>query len=246
MFPIRDSVRSRNQPVMVWMLVLLNALVFLFELFLSEHQLEALFYLLGVVPARFTHPVWAASMGFPVDSYWPFFTSMFLHGGWMHIISNMWVLLVFGDNVEDRMGVVRFTLFYLLCGVLSGVVHMLTNPNSTLPTVGASGAIAGVLGAYFFLYPRARVIAMIPIFFWPFFFEIPAVFFLAFWFFSQLFSGTVSAFSLAREVGGVAWWAHVGGFVAGAVLYPLFLSPARAVRPPPLPDRPEPKAPGDW
>lgn len=232
MFPIRDNIRSRNQPIVVWLLVLVNGLVFFFELLMPQRELEQLFYLLGVVPARFTHPRWAESVGFSVGTYWPLFTSMFLHGGWMHIISNMWILLIFGDNVEDRMGALRFTLFYLLCGVISGWVHVITNANSTLPTVGASGAIAGVLGGYLILYPHAKVLTMIPVFIFPFFFEIPAVFFLVFWFFTQLLSGTASMFSLEPNVGGVAWWAHVGGFIAGMILMPLFLSPDRARRPP--------------
>ena len=109
----------------------------------------------GIVPARFTHPEWALSGGFPLHGYWPFLTSMFLHGGWLHIIGNMWTLWIFGDNVEDRMGPVRFVIFYLVCGLAAGIVHCFTNPDSTIPTVGASGAIAGVMGVYFFLFPNA-------------------------------------------------------------------------------------------
>jgi membrane associated rhomboid family serine protease len=154
---------------------------------------------------------------------------MFLHGGWMHIIGNMWTLWIFGDNVEDRMGPLRFVLFYLLCGLAAGVTHWLTNPDSTIPTVGASGAIAGVLGAYFFLYPHARIIAMVPIFFWPFFFELPAITYLGFWILSQIFSGTLSL-ALPKDVGGVAWWAHVGGFIAGAALHRLFVKRRRSMR----------------
>src|SRR5882762_333434 len=167
MFPIQDSVPTRSVPVVTRALVLINVLVFFFELMLPRQGLEQLFYLFGLVPARFTHPDWAAYVGFPVDSYWPILTHQFLHGGWLHIIANMWTLWIFGDNVEDRMGTARYLAFYFVCGLAAALVHYLTNQNSTLPTVGASGAIAGVLGAYFFFYPSARVITLIPVFFLP-------------------------------------------------------------------------------
>ena len=224
MFPLQDSIPARFPPLTVWFLVLSCSLVFLLELNLSERELQAFFYLFGLVPARYTHPEWAQIVGFPVGDYWPFITSMFLHGGWMHIIGNMWFLWLFGDNVEDRMGSLRFLLFYLTCGVIAALVQILVYPESTLPTVGASGAIAGVLGAYFVMYPRAQVIVMIPILFYPFIFALPAALFLAFWFLMQFLSGTSALFQSA-QVGGVAWWAHVGGFVAGVLLYRPFLSP---------------------
>ena len=154
---------------------------------------------------------------------------MFLHGGWAHIIGNMWTLWIFGDNVEDRMGPFRFTVFYLLCGLVAGVVHYFTNADSDVPTVGASGAIAGVLGAYFVLFPRSQIVVMVPIFFYPLFFEVPAVTYLLFWALSQVFSGTL-ALAGPVEVGGVAWWAHVGGFSAGLLLHPLFIRPRRVIR----------------
>jgi membrane associated rhomboid family serine protease len=196
---------------------------------LTQADLERLFYVLGIVPARYTHPQWAEWVGLRVDDYWPFLTSMFLHGGWAHIIGNMWALWIFGDNVEDRMGPWRFALFYLLCGLVAGVVHWFTNPNSVVPTVGASGAIAGVLGAYFVLFPRARVVVLFPILFYPLFFELPAVTYLLVWALSQVFAGTV-ALAGPGHVGGVAWWAHVGGFTAGLVLHSLFVRPRRAIR----------------
>jgi len=151
---------------------------------------------------------------------------MFLHGGWIHIIGNMWTLWIFGDNVEDRMGPVRFLAFYFLCGLAAGVVHLYTNPDSTLPTVGASGAIAGVLGAYLLLFPHSRIIILVPLFFLPLFVEVPAITYLGFWIVSQIFSGTLSL-ALPEDVGGVAFWAHVGGFIAGAVLCWLFVKPQR-------------------
>jgi membrane associated rhomboid family serine protease len=229
MIPIQDTIRSRNPPLAVYALIGLNVLVFAFELTLPHGDLDQLFYILGIVPARYTHPQWAEQVGFPIDNYWPFLTSMFLHGGWAHIIGNMWTLWIFGDNIEDRMGPLRFTMFYLICGLIAGVVHWFTNLHSTIPTVGASGAIAGVLGAYLVLYPRARIVVLIPIFFYPLFFEVPAVTYLLFWALSQLYSGAL-ALAGPAEVGGVAWWAHVGGFTAGLLLHRLFVRPRRAFR----------------
>jgi len=228
MFPIQDTIPSRHPPIAVVLLILINSLAFLYELKLSHAELEHFFYLFGIVPARFTHPEWAAWIGFPVDSIRPFITSMFLHGGWVHIIGNMWTLWIFGDNVEDRMGPVRFVIFYILCGLTAGIVHWLLNAHSTLPTVGASGAIAGVMGAYFLMYPLARIVVMVPLLFIPFFFEVPAFFFLGFWALTQLSGGT-SALGGPQQVGGIAWWAHVGGFVAGMVLSRLFIVDRRSL-----------------
>src|SRR6267143_5724238 len=224
--PIRDTIPSRSAPVVTWALIAVNAAVFLCELQFAPEQLEQFFYLFGMVPARYSHPEWARSIGFPIDDYWPFVTSMFLHGGWLHLIANMWTLWLFGKAVEDRMGRVRFLLFYLFTGLAAGLTHWFTNADSTIPAVGASGAIAGVLGAYFILYPHARIIVLLPVLFVPFFFELHAVVYLAFWFLSQVYAGTIG--SLAPEpVEGVAWWAHVGGFIAGAALQRLFVLPRR-------------------
>ena len=231
MFPIKDSIPSRSVPVATRALILLNVVVFFFELGLSNESLERVAYLFGLVAARFTHPGWAESVGLPVGDYWPILTHQFLHGGWLHIFANMWTLWIFGDNVEDRMGPVRFTIFYLVCGSIAGLTQVLTNPDSTLPSLGASGAIAGVLGAYFLFYPTARLIVLFPIFFFPFFFEVPAVFYLAIWFFAQLFSGTL-ALAGPPQVGGIAWWAHIGGFVSGMLLCWLFVrGPRRMMQP---------------
>jgi membrane associated rhomboid family serine protease len=222
LIPIRDTVPSRHPPVIVWVLLLINGVVFTLELALPEAGLERAFYLFGLVPKRFTHPEWARYIGFPIHTYWPFLTHMFLHAGWLHIIGNMWVLWIFGDNVEDRMGPARFLIFYLLCGLTAGVTQMFVTPNATVPSVGASGAIAGVMGAYLLMFPTARVIVLVPIFFFPLFFELPAVLYLVFWFWIQLFSGAL-ALAKPDQVGGIAFWAHVGGFVAGVVLHRLFL-----------------------
>ena len=230
MFPIRDTIPHRHFPFATWGLIAINALVFFRELAIPQAATNKLVYLFGLVPARFTNPEWAATVGYPIHTYWPFVTTMFLHGGWLHVIGNMWVLAIFGDNVEDRMGPVRFTLFYLLCGITAGVVHVLTNPESTVPAVGASGAIAGVMAAYFVLYPRARIVAMFPIIFYPIFFEVPAWVYLGFWFLIQVLSGTM-AIASERQVGGIAWWAHIGGFAAGILFLALFL---RRERPPPV------------
>ena len=227
MIPIRDTVPSRGTPVVTWTLIAVNVAIFFYELTLQPTDLERFFYLFGVVPARYSHPEWARWVGFPVDDYWPFLTSMFLHGGWMHVIGNMWTLWIFGDNVEDRMGRLRFLSFYLLTGLAAGLTHWLTNADSTVPTVGASGAIAGVLGAYFVLFPFSRIIVMFPVFFLPFFFELPAATYLLFWFLSQVFAGTLAGLG-PDNVGGVAWWAHVGGFVSGVVVHRLFLLPRRS------------------
>lgn len=229
MFPIRDTIPSHSPPLVTWMLIAINSLVFLFALTLDHEELMGVFYLFGLVPARYSHPDWALAIGFPVDDYWPFLTSMFLHGGWMHIIGNMWTLWIFGDNVEDRMGRVRFLIFYLLTGLAAGLVHWLTNQNSSVPAVGASGAIAGVLGAYMILFPFSRIITLIPVFFFPLFVQLPAVTYLFFWFLSQMFGATLTALS-PGNVGGIAFWAHVGGFVSGIILHRFFLLPKR-VRP---------------
>jgi membrane associated rhomboid family serine protease len=226
MFPLKDTIPSHSPPLMLWTLLFVNAAVFFFELQLSEAQVEEFFYRFGLVPARYSHAAWARWAGLSIDDYWPFLTHMFLHGGWLHFIGNMWTLWIFGDNVEDRMGPVRFLIFYLLCGLAASLLHYFTNLYSTLPTVGASGAIAGVMGAYFLLYPHARIIMLVPIFFYPLFFEMPAVLYLGFWFFGQVLSGVVSVAG-PEQVGGIAWWAHIGGFVAGAVLLGVFVRPER-------------------
>jgi membrane associated rhomboid family serine protease len=212
MIPIQDTVPSRSVPLATRGLILLNGLVFLQELALPPERLEELVALLGMVSAR---------LGHDPEAWWTLLTCMFLHGGWMHFVGNMWTLYLFGDNVEDRMGSVRFLVFFLLCGLAAGLTHVLTDPNSSIPTIGASGAIAGVLGAYFVLFPTARIITLVPILFIPFIVEIPAIFYLGVWFMSQLFSGTLALIGPGYYEG-EAWWAHVGGFVAGLALLPVF------------------------
>ncbi len=221
MFPIRDSVPSRIRPIVTVILIIVNAVVFGLELTLPAGELEKVLRVFGVVPAALTGASGGTGGGV-LGGYASFLTSMFLHGGWLHVIFNMWTLWIFGDNVEDRMGHGRFLLFYLSCGVVAGVVHTLFNLDSTMPMLGASGAIAGVLGAYLLLYPSGRVVVVVPVFFFLHFLRMPAFLYLGIWFLMQVFSGTAS---LAQDsaAGGVAWWAHVGGFGAGVILHRLFL-----------------------
>lgn len=228
MIPLRDTIPSRHPPLATWFIILANTVVFMLQLTLPPEGLRRVFYLFGLVPARFAYPSWSLEVGLPVGNYLPFLTSMFLHGGFGHILSNMWALWIFGDNVEDRMGTVRFLLFYLVCGILAGLAHCCLNPRSTLPTVGASGAIAGVMGAYFVLFPKSTVVTILPMFFWFGLYEIPAVLYLGIWFLIQLFSGAISL--TGPMAGGVAWWAHLGGFLAGVFLHPLFVSKSRNPR----------------
>lgn len=224
MIPLRDTVRSRTAPLVTVALIAVNVLVFLHETALGPY-LDRFVFAYGLVPRRLVY--WP---GAPLDParFLPLFTSMFWHGGWLHLLGNMLYLWIFGDNVEDRLGHGRYLLFYLLAGIAAALTQVALNPLSRLPTIGASGAIAGVLGAYLVTYPRARVLTLVPIFFWPWFVEIPAIAYLALWFALQLFEGVLSL-GAPQAAGGVAVWAHVGGFIAGGVLMKL-LAPPRPVR----------------
>jgi len=202
LIPLRDIVPSRTTPVITIALIVLNVLVFLFELSLGR-AVEAFTFYFGLVPADF--------------AWLNVFTSMFIHGGFLHIAGNMLYLWIFGDNVEDRMGHGRFLVFYLLCGVAAALAQTVTAPNSTVPMVGASGAIAGVMGAYFVLYPKSRIVALVPLFFFFQIIEVPAIFFLGIWFLMQFLNGVGSIADVQAGTGGVAFWAHVAGFAAGVV-----------------------------
>ena len=216
MIPIGDDVPGERFPFVTYLLIGLNLLVFLFQLSLPQEDLRALIFTWGVIPRD------VAAWGSDPSVLLTLVSSLFLHGGWFHLIGNMLYLWIFGNNVEDRMGHVGFFLFYLLCGIAASLTEVLLKPGSALPTIGASGAIAGVLGAYFLLYPRARVILLVPVFLFFFFtVQVPAVVVLGFWFVLQLFSG-VAQLGVYTESGGVAYWAHAGGFVAGMVLMPFF------------------------
>jgi membrane associated rhomboid family serine protease len=221
MIPIKDIIPRKEYPFVNYGIIFVNILVFLYEISLTPDELNSLFYIFGLVPARYSHPEWATFVGLHFDNYWPFLTNMFLHGGWFHIISNMWALYIFGDNVEDKMGHLNYFVFYILSGLAASITHISLNMSATVPAVGASGAIAGVMGAYLIMFPHSRIITMVPFFFIPFFFEIPAVIFLGFWFFSQLVSGTFTMFA-GENATGVAWWAHIGGFVFGMIIHKIF------------------------
>lgn len=212
MIPLYDTLRSRHFPIVNWLLIALNVLVFLYENSLSPAALDRLTFTWGLVPA--------VLVAHPETAWVTIFTAMFLHGGWFHILSNMWVLFIFGDNVEDRLGAGGYLIFYLLSGVAAGLLQSFVLQSSRVPMIGASGAIAGVLGAYLVLYPRARVASLVPILFIFTVIEIPATIFLLFWFVSQLFSGWLALGSTAGS--GVAWWAHVGGFLFGILTVLLF------------------------
>ncbi|HUJ26510.1 MAG TPA: rhomboid family intramembrane serine protease [Myxococcales bacterium] len=217
MIPLRDTVRSRTAPIVTVGLIALNVMVFLHEVGLGPY-LERFVFAYGLIPRRLVY--WR---GDPLDPlrFLPLLTSMFWHGGWLHLLGNMLYLWIFGDNVEDRLGHFRYLFFYLLCGAVAGLTQVALNPASQLPTIGASGAIAGVLGAYLVTYPRSRVLTFVPLFFLPWFVEIPAVFYLAFWFLMQLLEGIGSLGARTADTGGVAVWAHVGGFIAGVILVKL-------------------------
>ncbi|MBN1675446.1 MAG: rhomboid family intramembrane serine protease [Kiritimatiellae bacterium] len=234
MLPIRDNIPSRRVPFVTYLLMLANVAVFVYELRLSDTDLARMFHCYGVVPIRFTAPLTARYAGCTGGSLLSFVTYMFLHGGWLHIISNMWALWLFGDNVEDRLGHFRFLLFYLACGVLAVIAHVRLVPHNTFPTVGASGAIAGVMGAYFLFFPLARILVMVPILFFPLDFEVPAFFYLLFWIVTQYLSAAAMLRTGAANAGGgVAFWAHVGGFIAGLVLAILWRPRGRQFGTPP-------------
>ena len=208
MFPLYDTVRSRRFPFINLMLILINVLAFLYEIQMDPSALKEFIFEWGLIPARLVSD--------PSSAWITIFTSMFMHGGWFHIISNMWVLFIFGDNVEARMGGIRYLIFYLLSAVAAVFLQTYILPSSNVPMIGASGAVAGVLGAYLILFPHSRIASLVPILFIFTIIEIPAVIFLLFWFGSQLYSGL---FAIQGSSGsGIAWWAHVGGFLFGTIM----------------------------
>jgi membrane associated rhomboid family serine protease len=230
LIPLRDTIPSRTVPFVTRLLLVANVAAFVLEI-LQGDRLDAFVNTFAFVPARFFHPELFAgwTTGASVVTI---FTAMFLHGGFLHLAGNMLFLWIFGDNVEDALGHGRFLLFYLVCGVTATLLQAFLSPASTIPNLGASGAIAGVLGAYFILYPRARVVTVIPLFILFPLVEIPAGLYLLGWFLLQFWMGSSQLASAGRagaEQGGVAFWAHVGGFVAGVAWVLLF----RPKRPPP-------------
>ena len=217
MIPIRDTIESKTYPVVNSIIIALNVLLYLVQLAQGD-RLNQFIITYGLVPVRYSVPQIGAYFTFG-QQVLSLFSFMFIHGGFLHLLGNMWSLYIFGDNVEDRLGPIRYLLFYILCGLLSGLSHLFINWHSQIPTIGASGAIAGVMGAYFLLYPGAKVLTLIPIFFIPYFMQIPAFLFLGFWFVLQF----ISAAGSSGQAGGVAWWAHIGGFVFGMIFVKLFL-----------------------
>ncbi len=220
MFPIRDDQPRYSTPFVNGFLIALNILVYLFQASLDPRSYELFARQFGMVPSHLSAFL-AGSPKYPLAAIViPFFTSMFLHAGWLHVLGNMWFLFIFGDNIEDYLGHFNYLLFYVLSGLFAMATQVAMYPHSNLPTVGASGAIAGVLGAYFILYPRARVLTW----FFVFVFYVPAWIILGYWFVLQFLAGavTLSVAQGGRDVGGVAVWAHVGGFVAGLVMVKLF------------------------
>jgi membrane associated rhomboid family serine protease len=223
MIPLRDDQPSFSTPFVNYFLIVFNVLVFLWELSVgmqSSHALNAFIGEFGVVPRHTVAVLTGHSYDSPASALLPFFTSMFLHGSFFHVAGNMLFLWIFGDNVEDYLGHFRYLLFYLGSGIVAALSQIILNPNSAIPTVGASGAIAGVMGAYFILYPKARVLVWFPPIF---FFHVPAWLMLGYWFLVQFFSGTASSIAVTSQTtGGVAFWAHVGGFVAGVLMIKVF------------------------
>jgi membrane associated rhomboid family serine protease len=222
MIPIRNAVPTRYPPVVTWLLIATNCLVFLAQNSLTPDELEQLLSHFALIPARYSAVAAYGEGGFSTSDLVPFFTMMFLHGGWLHLILNMWTLWLFGSAVEDRLGHGRYLAFYLACGLAASIAHVAFNPTSVVPALGASGAIAGVLGCYMRLFPLARVVVVVPILFIPLFFEVYGFVFVGLWFLIQIFEGTLELL-LPASSGGVAWWAHVGGFVAGLTLGPLLV-----------------------
>ena len=221
MFPLRDDIPSRRFPYVNIGLIVVNTVFFFYEFMLTP-DLDQFISAYGFIPARF---LWQQQENIlDMNRFLPVLSSMFLHGSLLHLISNMWMLWIFGDNVEDCMGHGRYIVFYLFCGVASVVAQAFSAPSSSVPMVGASGAISGVLGAYLLTYPRARILTLVPIFFFFYMVNIPAFFFLGIWFLIQFIQGYVQLMSISTvaEGGGVAWWAHIGGFGAGALLIHLF------------------------
>ena len=224
MIPLRDTTPTRNYPVVNTTIIGINVVVFVIQ-FLQGAEINRFIYIYGLVPARYSLPQ-IAEYFTPGQQVFSLVSFMFLHGGVWHILGNMWSLYIFGDNVEDHLGPVRYALFYLLCGIASGLSHLILNLNSNIPTIGASGAIAGVMGAYFLLHPRSKILTLIPIFFIPYFINIPAFVFLGLWFLLQF----ISAAGSHGAVSGIAWWAHIGGFVFGMLFLKLFgILPDRGV-----------------
>jgi membrane associated rhomboid family serine protease len=219
MFPLRDDNPITITPFVTWILIAINVAVFLYQVTLPPKAGQLFVMQFGSIPS-----VVLGSRSLPanfaaIPPLFSIFTSMFLHGGWMHLVGNMWFLWVFGNNIEEAMGHFRFVSFYLICGIIASISHILSSPNSVIPSIGASGAIAGTLGAYVMLYPRARVWTLIFLGFFVRLMYIPAGVILGFWIIIQFLNGSMAG---RQDAGGIAFWAHIGGFIAGVLLVGLF------------------------
>jgi membrane associated rhomboid family serine protease len=221
--PLRDNIPTRIVPVVTYVLIALNIAAFVYELSLGPN-LEAFFRVWAIVPRDLTAYFAGEPTGLPFPAWITLFSSQFLHGGFLHVAGNMLFLWIFGNNVEDKLGHVRFIIFYLACGVLAGLSQWFFSAYSVVPSLGASGAIAGVMGAYILRFPNAEVLTLVPLGFFMWTFRVPAFFFLGFWFVQQAFYGVAGLnvpTNVGMQNGGVAYWAHAGGFVFGAILGPL-------------------------
>lgn len=214
MIPLRDDNPYKNKPYMTWFIILASIGIFIFQMSLPYQELEELVLRYGFVPSDLSKIITQGDFSLLGSVAASVFACMFLHGSWAHLLGNMWSLWLFGDNVEDKIGRLNFLFFYILSGFAATLVHYFANTSSDLPVIGASGAIAGVMGAYVLMFPLARIVTLVPIIWVPFFFRIPAVIFIGIWFFLQVLLG-VSELTMTQAAGGVAWWAHIGGFIFG-------------------------------
>jgi membrane associated rhomboid family serine protease len=227
MIPLRDTIPSRSFPIVNLFLILANVVIFLFEVFyLDSRRAELMIYDYGLIPDKVRLSEVSCLYDLRTTIFRPFFTNMFLHGGWGHLISNMWILFIFGDNVEDRMGKGKYFLFYIICGLVASFTHFILYRNSAIPAVGASGAISGVMAAYMIMFPKSTILSFVPIIIIPLFIPIPAIIYIGLWFAGQLLSGT-SSLMLSNNATGIAFWAHIGGFICGLLLYKFFDSAKR-------------------
>ncbi len=220
MIPLKDDIPSDSFPFVNYGIIALNIVFFFVELSQGPALVKFL-HQFGFVPLRFTVMLQDPNVSF-LETILPIFTAMFLHGGWLHLIGNMLYLYIFGDNVEDVLGHFRYAIFYLLCGFIAAMMQYMLHPYSNVPMIGASGAIAGVLGAYFVLFPFARIYTLVIIFFFVEIIAVPAFFYLFFWFILQFLNGSAALAFRGVSGQGIAWWAHIGGFLAGVVLVFMF------------------------
>ena len=226
MIPLKDMTPRQSFPVMTLVLIGINIVVFIHQITLPGAAGDAFIKTYGLVPFRISQAL-AGHHYTLQQALIPLFTCMFLHGGFLHIIGNMWFLWIFGANVEDRMGPLPYLIFYLICGIGSGVAEVAFSWGSHVPSIGASGAISGVLGAYIVLFPKSRILSLVPLLIIWFLWKVPAVIFIGLWFIMQFLSGVISLGAQSAAAGGVAWWAHVGGFLLGLLLVRAFAAPKR-------------------